>query len=194
MDIKDFYPSVTEKKLDGAIVFSKTNINISNDVGKSLLFHNTEAWKKNSESCFDVTMKSHDGVEVCELVEIVILSYLTKLINQNVGLYKDDGLIVVKNVNDQQTDKMRKSINQVFKLFGFKIEIKTNLIKVSFQDVAFRLIKGTFRPYKTPNNNLSYINVFSNHPPNIIKRSPNSISDLLSRNSCSKNIFDKTKD
>ena len=42
-------------------------------------------------------MKSHDGVEVCELVEIFILSHLTKLINQNVGLYRDDGLIVVKN-------------------------------------------------------------------------------------------------
>ena len=139
-------------------------------------------------------MKSHDGVEVCELVEIFILSHLTKLINQNVGLYRDDGLIVVKNVNDQQTDELRKSINQVFKHFGFKIEIKTNLIKVSFHDVTFRLVKETFRPYKKPNNNLSYINVFSNHPPNTIKRLPNSISNLLSRNSSSKDIFDKTKD
>ena len=31
-------------------------------------------------------------------------------------------------------------------------------------------MKGTFQPDKKPNNNISYINVFSNHLPNIIKR------------------------
>ena len=183
MDVKDFCPSITEEILDAAIVFATTNINISNyDIQiikhsrKFLLFHNTEAWKKKSESCFNVTMGSHDGAEACELVGIFILSYLTKLINQNyVGLYRDDGLIVVKNLNGQETDKLRKSVIQVFKNFGFKIEFKTNLSEVSFLDVSFSLIKGTFQPYKNPNNNLSYINVFSNHPPNIIKCLPNTI-------------------
>ena len=121
-------------------------------------------------------MGSHDGAEACELVGIFILSYFTKLINQNyVGLYRDDGLIVVKNLNGQETDKLRKRVIQVFKNFGFKIEFKTNLSKVSFLDVSFSLIKGTFQPYKNPNNNLNYINVFSNHPPNIIKCLPNTI-------------------
>ena len=64
-----------------------------------MLFRNTEAWKKKSESCFDVTMGSHDGAEVCELVGILILLHLTKHINKNdVGLYRDGGLIVVKNL------------------------------------------------------------------------------------------------
>ena len=45
-----------------------------------------------------------------------------------------------------------------------------------------------------PNNNLWYIIFFSNHPPNIIKRLPNSINDLLSRNSSSRTIFDNTKE
>ena len=183
MDVKDFCPSITEEILDAAIVFATTNINISNyDIQiikhsrKFLLFHNTEAWKKKSESYFDVTMGSHDGAEACELVGIFILSYFTKLINQNyVGLYRDDGLIVVKNLNGQETDKLRKRVIQVFKNFGFKIEFKTNLSKVSFLDVSFSLIKVTFQPYKNPNNNLSYINVFSNHPPNIIKCLPNTI-------------------
>ena len=117
MDIKDYYLSVTKETLDAAIVFAKTNINISNDdiriikhSRNSLQFHNTEAWQKKSESCFDVTMGSHDGAEVCELVGIFILSYLTKCINQtDVGLYRDDGLMV-KNLNGQQTDKLEKGV------------------------------------------------------------------------------------
>ena len=93
--------------------------------------------------------------------------------------YRDDSLIVVKNLNGQQTERLMKNIVQVFKNFSFKAEIKTNLIEIDFLDVTFNLINETFRPYKKPNNNLSYINVFSNHPPNIIKRLPNSINDLL---------------
>ena len=91
----------------------------------------------------------------------------------------DDSLIVVKNLNGQQTERLMKNIVQVFKNFGFKTEIKTNLIEIDFLDVTFSLINKTFRPYKKSNNNLSYINVFSNHPPNIIKRLSNSINDLL---------------
>ena len=110
--------------------------------------------------------------------------------NQNdAGLYRDDGLIAVKNLNGKQTDKLKKNMVTVFQNFGFKIEIKTNLIEFDFFDVLFNLIKGTFRTYKKPNINLSYINAFSNHPPNISKRLPNPINDLLSRNSSSNKKF-----
>ena len=188
--------------MDAVTVFPKTNVNISNDdiriikhSRKSLLFHNTEAWKKISESCFDVTMGSHDGPEVCELIGIFILSHLTKLIDQNdIGLYGVDGLVVVKNLNGEQTDKPGKRIIHVFKNFGFKIEIKTNLFEVLFLDVTFSLITETFKQCKKLNNNLRYINVFSNHPPILIKRLPNLINDLLSRNSSSKEILDNTKE
>ena len=69
-----------------------------------------------------------------------------------------------------------------------------NLIEVDFVDVTFSLIKGTFRPNKKPNNYLSYTDVFSNHPPSIIKRLPNSINDFLSRNSPIKEIFDNIRE
>ena len=50
-------------------------------------------------------MGSPDGVEVSELVEIFILSHLRKIINQNdVKLDRDDGSVVIKNLNDQQKD------------------------------------------------------------------------------------------
>ena len=129
-----------------------------------------------------------------ELVGIPILSHFIKLINQNDAGLSRDGLIVVKSLNGQQTDRLRKNIPQVFTNFGFKIEIKTNLIEAAFLDVTFSLIKVTFLLYKKLNNNLSYRNAFSNHPPNIIKCLSNSINDLLLRNSSSKEIFDNTKE
>ena len=56
---------------------------------KSLLYNNNETWKKKyTESCFDVTMGSFDGVEICELVGIHILSSLSNKLNkQSTGLY-----------------------------------------------------------------------------------------------------------
>ena len=49
----------------------------------------------------------------------------------------------------------------------FKIEIVTNLQEVDFLDVTFNLISNTYRPYKKPNDNLTYINTSSNRPSNI---------------------------
>ena len=48
--------------------------------------------KKNIESCFDVTMGSFDGAEICELLGIHILSLLSnKFDKQSAGLYRGDG-------------------------------------------------------------------------------------------------------
>ena len=78
-DIREFYPSITETILDKASLFAKQHHDISNDntrlikhCRKSLLFSNNEAWKKKqTESCFDVTMGSFDRAEVYELVVMV---------------------------------------------------------------------------------------------------------------------------
>ena len=51
----------------------------------------------------------------------------------------------------------------------FLLIISSSLIEADFLDVTFNLIEGAFRPYKKRNSNLSYINISSNHPPNIIK-------------------------
>ena len=82
LDIRDFYPSITDTFLDKALLFAKQHHDISSDntrlikhCCKSLLFSNNEAWKKKqTESCFDVTMGSFDGAEVCELVGIMFFS------------------------------------------------------------------------------------------------------------------------
>ena len=55
-------------------------------------------------------MGSYDGAEVCELVGLYILDELSKFLNKNdVGLYRDDGLIVLKNKNGHESDKIKKT-------------------------------------------------------------------------------------
>ena len=78
-------------------------------------------------------MGRFDGVEVCELVGIYILCFLAKLINKNdCCLYRDDGLLKLRNVNGQQIDRMRKNIIKVFKDIGFAIDVETNLKIIDF--------------------------------------------------------------
>ena len=85
LDITEFYPSISEEILDNAILLAQQYINIPEKdfriikhCRKSLLYSNNEPWKKrNTESCFDVTMGSFDGVKICELVGIHILSSLS---------------------------------------------------------------------------------------------------------------------
>ena len=110
-----------------------------------------EAWKKKStDSCFDVTMGSYDGAEICELVGILILKSLEdKIEKQDIGLYRDDGLIILRNVNGKKNNRTRKYIIKVVKDLGFRTEIETNLKEVNFLDVIFNLNSGLYKPYKT---------------------------------------------
>ena len=154
LDIKEFYPSITEETLNKALDFaanytkiSKEDIRLIYHCRKSLLFFNDEAWKKkDTDSSFDVTMGSFDGAELCELIGIYIQSLLTDSIElitkENIGLYRDDGLILLRNINSQQTDRLRKRIIKKFQSIGFKIEIVTNLQEADFLDVTFNLINN----------------------------------------------------
>ena len=204
LEIKAFYPSITEETLNKALGFAGNytkilieDIHLIYHCIKSLLFFNNEAWKKkDTDSSFDVTMGSFDGAELCELIGIYIQSLLTDSIElitkENIGLYRDNGLILLRNINSQQTNRLQKRIIKKLQSIGFKIETVTNLQEVDFLDVTFNLINNTYRPYKKPNDNLTYINT-SNHPPNIIKQHTKTISERLSRNSSSIEIFNSSK-
>ena len=55
---------------------------------------------KNTGSFFDITMGSYEGAEIWGLVETYIFSPLSKFIDKNnCGLYRDDGVILLKNTN-----------------------------------------------------------------------------------------------
>ena len=63
------------------------------------------------ESCFDLTRGSFDGAKICELVEFYIkLNLKNVLPRTNFGLYQDDGLILLRNLNSKQMDKKTKAI------------------------------------------------------------------------------------
>ena len=113
--------------------------------------------------------------------------------DKNVGVYRDDGLALLKNQNKRQTDQTRKNLVKIFKNAGFDIEIETNLKQVNFLDITFNLDNGTYYPYKKPKDKLMYINTLSNHPPQVIKQLPTSISYRLSTNSSNETIFNEAK-
>ena len=108
-------------------------------------------------------------------------------------MYRDDGLVLLRNTSKQKTERIRKDIIEIFKNAGFKIEIKTKLHIVDFLDVTFSLSDGTYKPYQKPNDQPLYVNISSNLPPQIIKQLPTSISNRLSNNSSNKQVFDMSK-
>ena len=94
-------------------------------------------------------MGSYSGAEICELVGIYILSRLSTIIDKkDWGHYRDDDLLVLRNVNKQQIVRVRKSVIQLFKDTGFLIDVVTNLKIVNFLDITLNLNNGMFKPYK----------------------------------------------
>ena len=64
---------------------------------------------KKQSGLFDVTMGAYDGAEVCELVGTYMLSLISEKYNKkDFGLYRDDGLGVVKNKSGLETKDQEK--------------------------------------------------------------------------------------
>ena len=81
---------------------------------------------KKDDDLFDVTMRSLDGAEVCELVGLYLLSKLDPLIGSSgsTGLYRDDGLAANKACSARRLDKLRKDINELFKSEGLAVTVE----------------------------------------------------------------------
>ena len=89
---------------------SDEDVEINTHARKTLLFDKNKTWIKRSDSpMFNVPMGCYDGAEVCELVGLFILSKLSsEYPNDSIGLYRDDGLAVFKNMNARSADKARE--------------------------------------------------------------------------------------
>ena len=121
LKIKELCPSINEDILTNSIQFVKLDTTIDHKDLRLIMdcrkFFGNETWKKKStEICFDVTMGSFDGgAEICKLLELYIRSNLENILNKsNFGLHRDDGLILLKTLNDQKMDKKRKKYHQNF--------------------------------------------------------------------------------
>ena len=145
-DIKDFYPSIKESLLKQSLDFAEKHIKISTEdkaiikhARKSLLFNKQQTWIKKESGLFDATMGAYDGAEVCELVGIFILHQLSRVCNNNnIGLYRDDGLAVFKDISGPQAEKIKKHFQNIFRKNNLNIIVKCNLKVVDYLDVACR--------------------------------------------------------
>ena len=70
-------------------------------------------------------MGAYDGAKICELVGLFILSKFQQLNKiKNFGLYRDDGLAVVKDMSGPQSEKGKKELQVLFKKFGLNLIIE----------------------------------------------------------------------
>ena len=195
-DIVSFYPSISEKLMSSAISWAKSITNISDSevsvimhCRKMFLFYDGECWVKKSNPDFDVSMGSLDSAEVCELVGLYILQQMEVLIpQQNLGLYRDDGLAVVE-LSGPETDQLRKKIVKLFAENDLQITTDTNTKVTDFLDVVFNLDTSSYKPYRKDNSLPIYVHRSSNHPPHIKKQLPKMIGSRISDLSENKEIF-----
>ena len=150
--------------------------------------------KEDGNEDFDVPKGCFDAAEVCELVGSFILTKLCNdLQRENVALYRDDELAIVKQMPGPELERKRNKIVETFKKYGLAITIKTNLFVVNFLDIQFNLLNGTFKPYRKPNNDPIYVHKYSNYPPQVLKELPKTIGKQISTISSSKEIFESSK-
>ena len=141
---------------------------------------------------FDVTMGLYDGAELCELVGLFVLNKLSNIFEKNlVGLYRDDGLAVLRNCTARTADRIKKSVENIFKSYGLKITAEAGLHQVEFLDITINFRKEKFWPYRKPNDSLLYINAESNHLGSIIKHLPKMIETRVSNISFNSEEFEK---
>ena len=195
-DVVDFYPSITETILEQALTFASQFTEVTNEekniilhARKSLLFKDGKPWVK-KDGMFDVTMGSLDGAEVCQLVGVFLLDKLSQLVDKtSIGLYRDDGLGVLKSTSGRNADKFRKDIIGVFKSVGLRVTINVNLKIVNFLDATFDLNTGKYYPYRKPGDTPLFIHQSSNHPPAVLKNIPDAIGRRISSISADKESF-----
>ena len=155
-DIVEFYPSISADLLMEAVKFARQYTDITKEeeevifqARESLLFENERAWmKREKDTLFDVTMGSFDEAETCELVGVFVHNKLSGFFEKRaVGLYRDDGLDVLRNMSGHSADSARKDIIEMFKTHGLRITIDIHQTTTNFLDVTFNLVTGKHRPY-----------------------------------------------
>ena len=197
-DVDNFYPSITLDLFNKAINFAKRHIDIPDDdlsiimqARKTLLYQDGSPWtKKNDPSDFDVPMGSYDGAELCELIGAFMLSQISEVIDKkDIGLYRDDGLGIMRRIGGPEIERRKKKIIQIFKKHKLSITVQTNLAVVQYLDVEFDLVNNLYKPYRKVNNEPLYVNKKSNHPPNVLKQIPKGIAKRLSEISANEEVF-----
>ena len=104
----------------------------------------------------------------------------------------DDGLSIFRNLSRPNIERKKKEIIKIFNSFGLSITVTTNVTSTNYFDVNFDLTNNIYKPYRKPNDEPVYINRHSNHPPNIERQIPWSVSSRISNISSNQSIFNSS--
>ena len=131
-------------------------------------------------------MGACNGAEICELVGLFIFFKFQKLNKiKNFGFCRDDGLAVVKNMSDPQSEKGNKELQVFFEKFGLNLIIECNKTTV---DITLNLLGGTYKPYQKPENTVHLQRIQSSsiyHQTNSNNNRNTTFKSLIKRNSFS---------
>ena len=152
-------------------------------------------WEKKDVN-FDVSMGSGDGAEVTELIDLFLMyqiSQVEKIVpKENLGAFRDDYLLVTGKTRSDN-ERIKKALIKLFKKYGLDIEISLNLTEVNYLDVNLNIENGRYKPYLKTNENLKYVNRYSNHWKLILEQIPKGIEKRLNTISSTKLEFNQTK-
>ena len=99
-----------------------------------------------------------------------MLSLLSKHINKNhFGLYRDEGLAILKNTSGPVAEKLKKKFQKLFKEKDWDIIVRCKFKIANYLDITLNLNDGSYRPYRKPNEETNSFNVNSDHPSSTIK-------------------------
>ena len=76
-------------------------------------------------------MGSYDGAEIYELVGLFILSKLKDTFGNNIGFYRDDGLVLLDTKSSRLSDKARKDLTHAFNELGLNITAQANQLSTN---------------------------------------------------------------
>ena len=150
---------------------------------------------KKQSGLFDVTTGACDGAEVCELVGMYMLSLISEKYNKkDFGLYRDDGLGLVKNKSGLETEKIMKKIQKVFQENKLDIVILCNMKIVNYLGISLSSNNSYYKPYRKSYKKILYILKYSNHPPSTLKQIPTSIEKRISTLHSNQTIFNESEE
>ena len=120
----------------------------------------------------------------------IFIYYIAHLFeDSSVGLYRDDGWSVLRDLSRPKTERLRKHFVKIFKDYGFSITSKTNLKIVDYLDVTFDFQSNSYKPYRKPEKftiiHTQTLKPSTNNPNEL----PKSIAKRIPDFSSSENIF-----
>eukprot|EP00794_Sanderia_malayensis_P003990 gene3990-4541_t len=120
-------------------------------------------------------MQAYDSAEVCELVGIFMLNKINQKYNKNdIGLYRDDGIAVFKNVSGRESERIKKNLQSIFKDNGLDLIMECKKTVEFEQDQGVEYVKIKFDGYDRTCFNQVF-RKFASSIDSFIARCPNSI-------------------